>query len=250
MQLNYLITTYNRPVMLAALLNSLDLQMDDRYRVLIADDGSSDPDTARLCYRYQQRHPDALVYRAEVDEASRAASCRYSVNLNVLAPAVGPDDLMVYLCDDVEVYPEATTVIMEHFLAHPEQDMGYFGQASADYDWRTNRRESNRYDLRGDVEYGRPLNGAFCRVDHSQVAHRKSVFYPWPEQAEHWHHGDGLAFDQMLKRTRDGLLHPVGDVLRPLVLYKITDTSVCRQDVPDALRRLRGENLPDWRYTP
>lgn len=238
MQLDCLITTYNRPRLLGQLLDSLAAQTDPRWRALIADDHSSHPAVAPRIRDFVERFPSTYALQSDVREEERATSCRFGVLINALAPHV-TGTVMMYLCDDVELYPEAVATILGAFAADPGLQAGYIGQVLEDWDTARAVRVSDRHDLRGHAWFGGPIPKAFCVVDHSMVVHRREHFSDWPTDPSAWHHADGVAFDRLIEKA--GCLLPIGDPARvPLCLYKITDTSVCRQDVAEALNKLRS----------
>ena len=75
MRICVIVTTYNRPDALAALLDGY-LHQDDRdFEVVIADDGSTD-EVRRVVESYAQRAPFALTHLWHEDRGFRAATMR------------------------------------------------------------------------------------------------------------------------------------------------------------------------------
>ncbi|MEC5398168.1 glycosyltransferase [Uliginosibacterium sp. H1] len=74
--LSVVVTTYNRPDALGAVLDALARQQDaGGFEVLVADDGSG-AETRALIARFQQRFPVALHHVWQEDDGFRAAAAR------------------------------------------------------------------------------------------------------------------------------------------------------------------------------
>jgi glycosyltransferase involved in cell wall biosynthesis len=75
MRIALIITTYNRPDALCAVLNGCLAQTDADFEVIIADDGSTQ-DTAELIATYQTRAPFVIKHVWQEDAGFRAAAIR------------------------------------------------------------------------------------------------------------------------------------------------------------------------------
>lgn len=75
MNIAVVITTYNRPDMLGAVLAGYLAQTDRQFEVIIADDGSG-PETAAVVARYQALAPFPLRHVWQEDTGFRAAAAR------------------------------------------------------------------------------------------------------------------------------------------------------------------------------
>jgi glycosyltransferase involved in cell wall biosynthesis len=75
MHIAVIVTTYNRPDALAAVLEGLLAQTDRDFEVLVADDGSK-PDTAQVVQQYQERAPFPIQHIWQADDGFRAAAIR------------------------------------------------------------------------------------------------------------------------------------------------------------------------------
>lgn len=75
MRIALIITTYNRPDALAAVLEGCLIQTDRDFEVIIADDGSTQ-DTADLIAAYQARAPFTIKHVWQEDAGFRAAAIR------------------------------------------------------------------------------------------------------------------------------------------------------------------------------
>lgn len=75
MHIALIVTTYNRPGALAAVLEGCMVQTDPDFEVVVADDGSAQ-DTADLIAAYQARAPFAIKHVWQEDTGFRAAAIR------------------------------------------------------------------------------------------------------------------------------------------------------------------------------
>ena len=75
MRIAVIVTTYNRPDALAAVLEGLLAQTDRDFEVLVADDGSA-ADTAQVVQQYQARAPFPVHHVWQEDVGFRAAAIR------------------------------------------------------------------------------------------------------------------------------------------------------------------------------
>jgi glycosyltransferase involved in cell wall biosynthesis len=75
MRIAVIVTTYNRPDALAAVLEGYLAQTDGDFEVLIADDGST-PDTAEVVRQFQSRAKFAIQHVWQEDDGFRAAAIR------------------------------------------------------------------------------------------------------------------------------------------------------------------------------
>ena len=98
-RLSVIITTYNRPDALAAVLRALDLQAHRDFEVLIADDGSAAP-TRTLLLGLQERLRFPLRHIWQEDQGFRAGRARN------LAVATSDGDYLVFLDGDCIPFPD------------------------------------------------------------------------------------------------------------------------------------------------
>jgi glycosyltransferase involved in cell wall biosynthesis len=75
MSIAVIVTTYNRPDALAAVLEGFLNQRDQNFELLIADDGSTS-DTAKLVAQFQARSPFTIKHIWQEDDGFRAAAIR------------------------------------------------------------------------------------------------------------------------------------------------------------------------------
>lgn len=91
--ISVIVTTYNRPDALRAVLASLAAQVDAAFEVLVADDGSR-PDTAAAVAEAGAGFPVPLLHLWQVDDGFRAAAARN------LAVAASRGDYLVFVDGD------------------------------------------------------------------------------------------------------------------------------------------------------
>lgn len=109
-KISVIITTYNRPDALAAVVEACFLQDDKNFEIIIADDGSAH--NTRLCIdALKARSPVPLHHVWQPDEGFRAARAR---NLGILA---AEGDYIIFL--DGDCVPRANFVSRHRKLARP-----------------------------------------------------------------------------------------------------------------------------------
>jgi len=115
MKIAVIITTYNRPDALAAVLEGYLAQTDKNFEVVVADDGSTDV-TRELVTRYQARAPFAIRHVWQEDIGFRAAAIRNR------AVAATQAEYVIFTdgdCIPTTVFVERHRLLAEtgHFLA-------------------------------------------------------------------------------------------------------------------------------------
>ncbi len=104
------ITTYNRPDALQAVLDGYAEQSDRGFELVVADDGSSD-ETAGLVQRFSSRAPFRVCHVWQEDRGFRAAAIRNR--------AVGSTDARYIVFTDGDCIPSRTFVHQHRRLAEP-----------------------------------------------------------------------------------------------------------------------------------
>jgi glycosyltransferase involved in cell wall biosynthesis len=97
--ISVVVTTYNRPDALQAVLASLAAQTDEAFEVLVADDGSR-PETAAAIAEAAAGFPVALVHLWQPDDGFRAAAARN------MAVAASRGDYLVFVDGDCVLRPD------------------------------------------------------------------------------------------------------------------------------------------------
>jgi len=82
-----IVTTYNRPDALGAVLKGYAAQSDRDFEVIVADDGSGDG-TRRLVQEYSQRSPLPVSHIWQEDQGFRAAAIRNQAAAHTIAPYI------------------------------------------------------------------------------------------------------------------------------------------------------------------
>src|SRR5262245_60300292 len=75
MRIAVVVTTYNRPDALAAVLEGYGAQSDRGFELIVADDGSTD-DTRNVISDFQRRLPFPVTHLWQEDQGFRAAAIR------------------------------------------------------------------------------------------------------------------------------------------------------------------------------
>lgn len=110
MLISVIVTTYNRPDALAAVLDGLYAQSDRDFEVLIADDGSR-PDTGELVARYAENYPVRLAHVWQEDDGFRAGAARNR------AAALAAGGYLLFI--DGDCVPRQDFVASHRALAEP-----------------------------------------------------------------------------------------------------------------------------------
>jgi glycosyltransferase involved in cell wall biosynthesis len=108
-----IVTTYNRPDALAAVLEGFLAQTDPNFELLVADDGST-PDTAQLVQQFQARATFPIKHIWHEDQGFRAAAIRN----RALAATTA----------DYIIFTDGDCVPLQHFVARHRllSESGYF----------------------------------------------------------------------------------------------------------------------------
>ena len=117
MKISVIISTYNRSDALICVLKSLDIQINQAFEVIVADDGSSD-NTAELIATFKQNSKFEIQHVWQKDNGFRAAEIRNK------AVAKSSGEYLIFLDGDCLVFPD---YIAKH-VALAEQ--GYFVRGS------------------------------------------------------------------------------------------------------------------------
>jgi glycosyltransferase involved in cell wall biosynthesis len=110
MKIAVVVTTYNRPDALAAVLDGYAAQSDRGFELIVADDGST-ADTAELVERFAARAPFRLSHVWHEDRSFRAAAIRNR--------AVASTDAEYIVFTDGDCVPSRTFVQRHRRLAEP-----------------------------------------------------------------------------------------------------------------------------------
>ncbi len=182
-----LLTTYNRPQMLAEAVESVLAQTYTDWELLILDDNSEDPEQYRVLSRYWNE-PKIRIYKDNVQPAERRDLVRYAVLANIgLRLAEGY--FITYLCDD-DLYLPHRLAAMTARLARGDCQVVY-GSQSLHYEGDgADTPERGRLVQPEDI-----LEDAWWKVDHSSVMHTAEAAQAaggWNEDPQYWKHADSV----------------------------------------------------------
>ena len=229
--LSVILTSYNRPVLLKRAVDSLFSQTSDDWQLIIADDNSSKPEVHRIIAK-AAKDPRVVAWRSNVRDEDRLKHVRPSVLINESYRFVR-GDIIGYLTDDCWLLPDCVEVVNRFFAVHPEIDCAYCIEEIRYCNMETGEEHGGKA-YRG--WYNKPLDKAFCVVDHNQVFHRRKAVdmgLRWTTDPFNWKAPDGVTFDTLIKLC--GPLYPINEVL---VVYYYHEHNISRKDLTckEALR--------------
>lgn len=198
-RVSVLLTSYNKPDMLAEAIDSVLNQTYQDFELLILEDNSPDSGVLETLRRYWA-DPRVVVFKSNVTPEERPKRVRYAVMANV-GLKIARGEYITYLCDDDLYLPHRLERMVER-LDRGGCQVVYGGQQLV--------REGKPAGTR---EVGGVLTDAACRVDHSSVMHTAAVAHQvggWDEEAD-WRTADA-AFWSRLNRAGH-LFHPINEVL-------------------------------------
>ena len=178
-RVSVLLTTYNRPAMLAEAVESVMAQTFTDWELIILDDNSA----ARAQHEVLMdwwNHPQVRIYKDNVQPGDRRSRVRYAALANIgLALAEG--HYITYLCDD-DLYLPARLELMTARLDQGDCHVVYGSQ----------KLVRDGQDAGASMTRG-ILDDAWWIVDHSSVMHTKAAAVAvggWDEDPQYWHHAD------------------------------------------------------------
>lgn len=210
MQLNVLLTSYNRPFFLERALKSILAQKDDRWTCYVLDDGS-DAEVFEVIEKYC-KDERFMVYPHHTDEQERQNTTRYSVLINEFLPLL-TDGIVGFLCDNVEYYPDLVGQVLGFF----EQTKCFSGYVIHHRDmWSVEGKKLGSAGEYGHWDVTPPqiwekVESPGGLLDHSQVFHRLPVDILWEEDVAAKKRGDALYFTQLVKEH--GPIYCINDKL-------------------------------------
>lgn len=197
-RVSVLLTSYNRPAMLAEAIQSVLDQTFTDFELIVLDDNSSDPGVPQLLASLWNE-PRIVVVKSDVTAQDRPRRTRYATMIN-MGLAVARGEYVTYLCDDDLYYPTRLEVMLA--VAEQGHDVVY-GTQNLIHDGR----------VTGQRVAARPLTSARCIVDHSSVLHTREAAIKaggWDDSPEHWAQGDAAFWDRLTAAGYE--FWPVGEV--------------------------------------
>lgn len=201
-RVSVLLTSYNRPAMLAEAVESVLAQTYPHWELLVLDDNSSDPDVPQVLARYWNQ-PGVRIIKSDVAPADRRATARYATMIN-LGLQIATGEYITYLCDD-DLYKPRRLELMAAKLAEGH-DVVYGSQEML-------TQAGDGWQQTGIRPAGAPLTRASCIVDHSSVMHTAAagqIVGGWDDSPANWRMADAMFWDRL---TGAGyVFHPVPEV--------------------------------------
>lgn len=215
-RVSVLLTSYNRPAMLAEAIESVLAQTYEDYELIILDDNSSDPGVRNLLVTYWA-HPKIRLYKSNVADAERKERVRYAVLANTgLRLAEG--EYVTYLCDDDLYLPWRLQVMAARLDA---------GDCTAVYGGQRCERDGIIVGMRPSAGV---LDHPLCVVDHSSVMHTRTAGLAvdgWDEDPANWDRADGVFWERLTAAGH--LFHPVGELTD---VHRFHSASVSESGIP------------------
>jgi glycosyltransferase involved in cell wall biosynthesis len=183
MRHNVILTSYNRTYMLERAIESVLGQTEQDLSLWIIDDGSPQP-TRDVILKYKLQHSDKIIYiQTNKKDEDRKKVIDYADNINKALTLV-PDKGYVYylVCDDFYA-PHHVEVLGKALDKRPDWKVVFGTQLVI-------REDGSEKFIRNSPSI---VNQAACKIDHIQVAHRKSLINEigyWPTDPKHYGHGD------------------------------------------------------------
>lgn len=198
-----LLTSYQKPKMLAEAIESVLQQTYQDFELLILEDNSPDPGVLETVSRYWA-HPKVVVYKSNVTMEERPKKVRYAVMANV-GLRIAKGEYVTYLCDDDLYYPTRLELMVER-LSRGDCQVVYGTQ-------RLLRVEDGEWAEIGRREAKDVLQKASLVVDHSSVMHSMKAGREvggWVEHPRYWTMADAVFWDRL---TNAGFwFYPVPEV--------------------------------------
>lgn len=159
MKISVIVTTYNRLDALSLVLQSLAVQTDGNFEVLVADDGSRE-DTGAFVRNFAARSPVPVRHVWQADEGFRAGAVRN------LAAEAAEGSYLIYLDGDCVAQPDF--VARHRALAEPgrtvtgsrillEETLSRQLCESGVWDWANFRSHALQYRFQGQMNKALPL---------------------------------------------------------------------------------------------
>lgn len=199
-----LLTSYNKPAMLAQAIDSVLLQTYQDFELLILEDNSPNPEVLKTVARYWD-HPKVVVYKSNVTEEERPLRVRYAVLANV-GLRIAHGKYITYLCDD-DLYCPTRLERMVERLDKGDCEVVYGSQ-------RCLHLKDGEWIELATRQAEKVLDKASMVVDHSSVMHTMKVGREvggWVEHPRWWGLADAVFWDRLTEAGH--LFYPIPEVL-------------------------------------
>lgn len=199
-RVSVLLTSYNRPAMLAEAIESVLAQTYTDFELLILDDNSTDHTVAGVLLSYWD-HPQVKIYKSNVQPEDRRARVRYAAQINT-GLKIAEGEYITYLCDDDLYLPHRLERMAER-LDKGDCTVVYGSQRLLTDGVETGTRVAASV-----------LTHPACMVDHSSVMHTARAAIDaggWDDSPAHWTQADAVFWTRLAEAGH--LFHPIGEVL-------------------------------------
>jgi spore maturation protein CgeD len=205
-----ILTSYNRPQLLAEAIDSVVAQTFTDWELLVMDDKSG-PEVYQVLANYL-KDPRIITFNSHVSDEDRYATARYATLIN-LAFRNATGQYLTYLVDDDKYYPDRLQVMVDYMDAHPDHEVVYHALENIDMDGNPGGIRGVKGILDGETEETQ----AFNYVDHNAVMHTRQAF----KDARGWYDVPGVwggADAYFWRRLNEAgyKFYPVGDNDHPL----------------------------------
>ncbi len=191
-KVDIIIPTYNRPQLLQKAVDSVLYQSCPDWQLWIYDDGSDYDATSILI-----KHNDRRIYLRQgrkLTEQERSAKFTSCIARNILLDE-SSNPIIMYLDDDNYLWLEAVEKVIEYFKKNPEKDVVFGKLTYSDDDSEELPREERKINFPDRI-----VEDPFCKLDTSQLAHRRKCLKDcrWPANIKI--HADGYFFSKLAEK--------------------------------------------------
>ncbi|EIT84633.1 maturation of the outermost layer of the spore [Fictibacillus macauensis ZFHKF-1] len=191
-----ILTSYNKPTMVGAAIESVLAQTTPNWELIIMDDESGE-DVQKILASYENDTRITLI-RSGVKNEDRYKVTRYAYLIN-LALEKAQGRYISYLTDDTVYMPERLATMLRYFQEHKEAQVVYSSQQIEQY----NDVGKKIWSML--LEAKEVLHQAANRVDHCSVMHTKDIANHvkkrygsfWDDHADYWFNADAVFWHRL-----------------------------------------------------
>jgi Glycosyl transferase family 2 len=216
-----ILTAHAQPERVHEAIESVRSQTIDSWQLLIVDSGRIAATGAYDRYALDGR-VEVILTGETAELRGRVAIQAWAINEAWRRGRVR-GDLVMHLCDDDVLYPDALAVFLEAMASNPGQAAWY---RSAERLKIESDGNTTFIDILPAVGVARLKKDLDCKVDGMQVAHRRNLRTDWPENPNTAWHADGLWMGALAEKS------PVHPLLGVLGAHRLTPTSTFTKAMP------------------
>lgn len=204
-----ILTSYNKPFLIAEVIESVLAQTVHEWELLIMDD-NSDIQTVTNIQKYLN---DSRIsyFNSNIKDEYRILTVRYATLIN-LALEKAQGEYITYLTDDTIYVEKRLEIMLNHFKACPFKKIVYSSQLVKKVN--INNSVVHQFERKAD----RILDNASFNVDHCSVMHHKDLLINvkgkygdfWDDDPEHWNHGDAMFWGRLSEFEK---FFPINEIL-------------------------------------